>query len=141
MQKQIKQVWHDYRTWEEVEANMWGSDNVDNSLDKAIEFTSNHKLYGSFMAKVRNEWKISCERALTDPYLNHKAWIGHAAVAYALSIPEDVTRKAWGFLTYEQKYLANKEAEREVNLWKKHYIENRCIHKDMGGQMLLEWNT
>lgn len=133
----LKQVWHDVRDWEEVAHNMWG-DSTDrkSDLDKAITFTSDHKLYGSYMAKVCEQWPVSCENALTDPNLNQKAWLGHAAVALALNIPEDITRQAWGFLTDEQKHLANKEAERNIDLWKSRYIESRGVRESMGKQML-----
>jgi hypothetical protein len=137
MQNQIKQVWHDVREWEEVAHNMWGeAENQSYALEVAIGFTSDHELYGSYMRRVASEWPISCENALTDPHLNHKAWIGHAAVALAHGIPEDITRKAWGFLTDEQKLLANKEAERAVASWKQSYIANRGLGSIMGGEML-----
>jgi len=142
MQKQVKQVWHDVRHWEEVAHNMWGEVTDGRlALETAIAFTSDHKLYGSFMARVANEWPVSCENALTDPHLNHKAWIGHAAVALAHNIPEDITRKAWGFLTDEQKYLANKKAEREVAAWKMRYVQNHGLCESVGNEVLFLWDT
>lgn len=133
----LKQVWRKVSEWEEVSHNMWGESlDPKGDLEKAIAFTGDYKLYGSYMKRVCEEWPVSCENALTDPHLNQKAWLGHAAVAMALGIPEDITRKAWGFLTDEQKYLANKEAEREVTLWKERYIKSQCVHRTMGGQML-----
>ena len=133
MQNQIKQVWHDVREWEEVAHNMWGeAENPSYALEVAIGFTSDHELYGRYMRRVAREWPISCENALTDPHLNHKAWIGHAAVALAHGIPEDITRKAWGYLTDEQKLLANKEAERAVAAWKESYLSNRGMGGIMG---------
>jgi len=137
MQKQIKQVWHDVRHWEEVAHNMWGeATDKKTDLETAIAFTADHKLYGSYMARVAREWPVSCENALTDPYLNQKAWIGHAAVALAHNIPEDITRQAWGYLTDEQKHLANKEAEREVAAWKERYFADKGLHGLMADQML-----
>jgi len=128
MPKQISQAWHDVRNWEEVAHNMWGeSSDAKTDLERAIAFTSDHKLYGSFMRRVCNEWPISCENALTDPLLNQKAWLGHAAVSLAHGIPEDITRKAWGYLTDEQKHLANKEAEREIKLWKERYVKSGSL--------------
>lgn len=137
MQKQVKQVWHDVRNWEEVAHNMWG-EVVDKkaALEAAIALTSDHRKYGYYMKRVAREWPVSCENALTDPYLNQKAWIGHAAVALALNIPEDITRQAWSYLSDEQKYLANQEAERTIAAWKMRYVEDHGIHKLMAGQML-----
>ena len=137
MQNQIKQVWRDVREWEEVAHNMWGEiENKKQAINVAIGFTSDHKLYGYYMKRVAREWPVSCQNALTDPHMNHKAWIGHAAVALAHNIPEDITRIAWGFLTDEQKYLANKEAEREVAAWRKCYFEDNRLHSLMAGEML-----
>jgi hypothetical protein len=137
MQRQIDQVWRDVRNWEEIAANMWGeASDRKAAIDAAISFTGDHRLYGYWMERVCNEWPISCENALTDPHINQKAWLGHAAVAMALNIPEDITRHAWGFLTDEQKHLANKEAERNIEIWKERYITSKRLCKPMGGQML-----
>lgn len=116
---------------------MWGSVNdVKSMVGKAIEFTGDHKLYGSYMRRVIREWPISCENALTDYNMNRKAWIGHAACAMALSCPEHITRKAWKELTSEQQYLANQEASSAIRAWEDDYIQNRKLHKDMGEPLL-----
>lgn len=123
--------------WEEVKFNMWGK--VDDNrlyLDKAIEFTGDHKLYGSFMMKVVNDWPYSCENALTDYHMNRRAWIGHAACALAIGCPENITRQAWKDLSYEQQYLANKEASRAIRAWENMYIESGKLRESMGGTLL-----
>lgn len=108
-------------------------------LEDAIRFTSNHALYGQYMMRVVLEWKYSCENALTDNYLSHKAWVGHAAAAMAIGVPESVTREAWGHLTHEQQLLANKEAERAIQTWKYNRIKDRELRGDMGKEMLPGW--
>lgn len=118
---------------------MWGeifSGTEKEWLEIATNFTSNHELYGSWMDIIINEWPVSCENALTDRYINKKAWIGHAAAARALFIPEHITRKAWKNLTDEQKYLANKRAERAIRAWENMYIESKKLCEDMGGTLL-----
>ncbi len=133
----LDRVWRDCREWEEVANNMWGeATNPKEAIDQAISFTSDHKEYGRYMMRVVNEWPISCENALTDNSLNQKAWVGHAAVALALNIPEDITRKAWGYLTDEQRLLANKEAERAISVWKQRYAEDKGIRGDVGRTLL-----
>lgn len=135
--KKFKRIWHPYQDWEEVRFNMWGSvDNRPLMLKKAIDFTGDHKLYGLFMIRVINEWPISCENALTDYYMNRKAWIGHAACALALGCPEDITRQAWKELSYEQQYMANKEASRAISSWENMHFESIKLHKNMGGSLL-----
>lgn len=125
----IKQVFHPYWDWEEVDHNMWGSvSNKKSMLNKAIKFTGDHKKYGRFMQRVAAEWPVSCENALTDPHINKRAWIGHAAAALALGCPEDITREAWSYLTDEQKLLANKEADRAIQSWEHNYIKDKELH-------------
>lgn len=133
----FKRVYHPYSEWEEVKYNMWGTvSDRDSKLLEAIEFTGNHILYGSYMRKVVEEWPISCENALTDYFLNRKAWLGHAACALAIQCPEDIIRLAWGKLTDEQQLLANKEAERAIQTWEYNYIKGKELYKDMGEPML-----
>ena len=128
--------------WEEIQTNMWGS--VDNKklwLKKATKFTGDHCLYGRFMIRVVNEWPISCENALTDGFINRRAWIGHAACALAINCPESITREAWGQLTNEQQFLANKKADDAIRLWEYNYSKSKGLHTDMGGKMLSMWDT
>lgn len=135
--RKFNRVWHPYNKWEEASHNMWGVV-VDRkkAIIMAIDFTGNYKLYGFYMTRVINEWPVSCENALTDYYMNRKAWVGHAAVALALNLPEDITRQAWKELNYEQQYLANKEAIRAISSWENMYIESAELRKSMGGSLL-----
>ena len=121
---------------------MWG-DVEDRAawIIRAVEFTGDHKLYGSFMRRVVCEWPVSCENALTDYRINRKAWIGHAACALAIRCPEDVVREAWGTLSDEQRLLANGEAERSIAIWEIDYRASRAIYSDVGSAMLFGWDT
>jgi len=133
----MKRVYHPYWDWEEIQHNMWGSvGNRKAWLERAIAFTSDHKKYGRFMMRVVDEWPISCENALTDKSINRKAWVGHAAVSLAMECPEDITREAWGHLTDEQQFLANKKASRAIQAWEYNYLKDRELHSDMGVPML-----
>lgn len=135
--RKFKRVYHPYYNWEEIKYNMWGEvKDKKKFLKMAIDFTSNHKLYGSFMNRVIKEWPTSCENALTDYSINRKAWIGHAASALAIQCPEDIVRLAWRELTDEQKYLANEEARKVITIWENDYFESKLIHKNMGNQVL-----
>jgi hypothetical protein len=135
--KKFKRVYHPYWEWEEVPHNMWGTvENKKEWVQRAIEFTGNHNLYGSYMMRVIQEWPISCENALTDSSLNRRAWVGHAAVALALQCPEDIVREAWKHLSYEQQLLANKEADGAIAAWEQSYIKDKGLQPAMGGSML-----
>jgi len=135
--EKIKRIYHPYYMWEEVAHNMW-SDVSDRKvyLDWAIGFTGNHFLYGQFMIAVANNWKYSCENALTDLLLNRKAWIGHAACALANNCPEDIVREAWKELTNEQRLLANREAERAILHWEASHLQSQRIHTSLGTTVL-----
>lgn len=112
------EIWHPWWLWEEVPSNMWG--NVSKRaewLQKAIDFTADHELYGSWMLKVADAWPKSCEHNLTKPG-DKRAWIGHAAVAMAIQCPEDIVRQAWGYLTQEQQDKANDKAQQAIDYWR-----------------------
>jgi hypothetical protein len=134
----FNRVYHPVHAWEEAAHGMW-SDVVDRPdwISKAILFTGDAALYGSYMMRVIAEWPISCENALTDSALNQRAWVGHAACALAIGCPEDITREAWGKLTDEQRFLANKEADRAIRTWRHAYAKDKGIHENMGGSLLL----
>jgi len=133
----IDRIYHPYWLWEEVDHNMWGSvTDKKKFLKMAIEFTGDHKKYGRFMARVVSEWKYSCENALTDQYINRKAWVGHAACALAMGCPESITREAWSHLTDEQQLLANKEAERAIQAWEYNAYKNKVVCDGVGEALL-----
>ena len=114
------ELWHPWWAWEEVEHNMWGFvDNRNEWLEKAIKFTGDHDLYGTYMRKVAEQWRYSCEHNLTKISTNRKAWIGHAAVALAIQCPEDIVREAWGHLTKEQQDAANLQAQNAIEYWER----------------------
>lgn len=139
MNKPLSRIWVRCELWEEIPANMWG-EVVDSRLafETALAFTSDYRLYGSFMRRVITEWPYSCINALTDNSLNQKAWLGHAAVALAHNIPEDITRKAWGFLTNEQRALANQEAASAIQQWKQNnQPKSSGLPEDMATEVLL----
>lgn len=133
----FERIYHHYLEWEEIDFNMWGSvEDRKSFLKKAIDFTGDHKLYGRFMMRVINEWKVSCENALTDYSINRRAWVGHAACALALGCPEDITREAWGYLTGEQQLLANKKADEAIKAWEVNHFENGGVCVDVGESLL-----
>jgi hypothetical protein len=93
-------------------------------LERAIAFTGDAKLYGSYMQRVIAEWPLSCEQNLTDPSINRKAWIGHAAACLAIESPEYITRMAWAYLSNEQQRDANKQADDAICLWEAIHANN-----------------
>lgn len=104
---------------------MWGKvENRDEFLKRAIEFTGDYKMYGSYMMSVAKNWKYSCEHNLSNTNSNRQAYIGHAACALAFYCPEDIVREAWHNLTDEQRDSANNEADRAIKYWEENYAKN-----------------
>lgn len=107
---------------------MWRKETKENEetfLKKAVDFTGNHKLYGSWMMKVVKEWPMACEHNLSDTGLNRRAWVGHAAVCLAFRCPEYITRAAWRKLTKEQQDKANAQADKAIKQWEQNYLLNK----------------
>lgn len=114
----LSRIYHPHWAWEEVSFNMWG-DVLDRKffLNAAIVFTGDHSIYGKYMMKVVREWEKSCEHNLSNKSQNRRAWIGHAACAYAFRCPEDIVREAWSFLSEDQQNAANREADKAIGYW------------------------
>jgi hypothetical protein len=131
----LPRVWHPVFDWEEMATPMWESGG-DSDIDQIVEFTGDHVAYGKAMARVINEWPISCENSLTNYNINRKAWLGHAACALQIGGPQSLTRKAWALLNDTQRTLANREAARHIGIWERRYIEDRGLFKDMAEPLL-----
>jgi hypothetical protein len=125
--------YHHYEKWEEHYAGMWRKINGsvrEDFIQRAIEFTGNAKLYGSFMLRVIEEWPISCSQNLSATNINRQAWIGHAACCLAIGCPEELTRVAWHSLTQKQQDDANAQADNAIKLW-----EAKNAKKEARGQL------
>lgn len=116
----MKRKYHNYKEWEEYKYGMWRKAAAAEEikyLKKAIEFMGDHVLYGTYMQHVITQWPISCEQNLSNPDINHMAWIGHAACCIAFNCPEYIVRMAWHHLTKQQQDLANEQAEIAFANW------------------------
>ncbi len=116
----IRKLWHHYLKWEDYQNGMYrtlSGEEKKEFLNKAVEFTGNAELYGSWMLKVIEAWPVSCEQNLSDVGMNRRAWVGHAAVCLAIGCPEDITREAWGSLTKQQQDEANAKADYAIVQW------------------------
>ena len=120
----MNQIWHRYETWEDWKAGMWRKVTPAEErelLSVAVEFTGNHLLYGRAMIRAVREWPIAAEHNLTDPHTNQRAWVGHAGAAIERNLPEYIVRQAWGMLTERQQNLANAQAEKAIQFWRRNY--------------------
>jgi len=97
-------------------------DKVDKSKENDLihlgkKVLSNADLFKYAIEGVFQNWKISCLHNLTNPNINKKAWLGHAACSYQYSVPEYLTRISWGELSEIEKQEANLIAENKINIW------------------------
>lgn len=121
--KSISRVYIPYYAWEETYTSMWRSaEDRKKSLSVAVKFTGDHKKYGKWMFEVVKRWPVSCVHNLSCRGSNRQAWIGHAACALALDLPEDIVRQAWSLLSEDQQNKANKQADNAIELWEQKYI-------------------
>lgn len=127
----MRRIYHPYWDWEDWRAGMWrvvSGKERKQLFEKAIAFTGNAELYGSYMRRVIVEWPKACEHNLTERSMNRLAWVGHAATCLAIGAPEDVTREAWAFLTHQQRTDADAQALDSVSQWERmHEGKNRQL--------------
>ncbi len=139
------QVYIPYWDWEDWKNGMWRkleAKEENEMLQKAIEFTSNHILYGEAMKRVVLEWPNTMLNSLTNKSINRRAFVGHCACSLDFDCPEYITRMAWKELTDSQRELADSVAQNTIDNWVLNYERKiRGIHKGMGKQMLFKWDS
>lgn len=114
----IKQVWHNYNEWECYKAGMWRKENSNYeavNLPDIVSFTGDHIKYGEAMMDVVRSWYTTCSHHLTNPVINKKAFIGHAACCFKFGWPEYLVRSAWNQLSKDQQKLANEKAQTAID--------------------------
>ena len=62
----MKPIYHHYKKWEDYKFGLYNTSNVD--VESIKMFFKNRKLTQSYMEKVLNEWKFSCEQKLTNSH-------------------------------------------------------------------------
>lgn len=146
--KQMNRVYVPYWEWEDWLNGMWRKLTKEKEIEylrKCINFTGNHILYGKAMRKVVIDWPNTMLNNITNTSMNKRAFLGHCACCYEFNCPEYITRLAWKYLTEEQRINADNEAQETIDWWIENRMnyekENKGIRKDMGRQMLLQWNS
>lgn len=117
----IKQVWIPYTEWEDWLNGMWRKveqSERDELLNGAIEFTGDYRRYGEAMHEVIFAWPRTMLNNLTNSSINQKAFVGHCAACFKISMPEIITREAWKHLSEIQRLEANREAQQAIDSWK-----------------------
>lgn len=118
----IQRFYH-YTMWEDFKNRMYDEvkDGRADRIKKAIKLLTDTKTLYAQMTRVTNEWKYATEQNLTNASINHQAFLGQTACNIWQGIKEDETREAWGHLTCEQRYRANKVADQVYKEWRQRY--------------------
>lgn len=123
----MKQVWHHYTKWEDFQNGMYNEvkQGRKQRVLQAAQILSDTELLYVYMKRVTQEWKYATEQNLTNMSINHQAFLGQAACNIGAGIKEDETREAWGLLTNEQRYAANKVADKVDLEWRNEYLKDK----------------
>jgi len=95
--------------WECRPANFWGRD-LKQGDKKALEIMQDAEKWSGYMNNAVNDWFYSPRHHLTNP-TNKIAWIGQAAMAYAIECSSKQTKRLWWSLTDDQRNKANSKAQ------------------------------
>jgi hypothetical protein len=103
-------VYHTWEKWECFRAGFYAERPADMTQEegeeKYREFLADPARFESALAVLTQQWTHSCEHYLTNDRMNRIAWLGQAAVAYAMRIPS-CCRGGYHRLTDEQKAAAD----------------------------------
>lgn len=129
-------VHHPYTALEEYHPNggMWS---IPAAVDRAqhVANTSalmaNPQAFIDAMRQALTDWPNSVENALTNPALNHRAWMGHAGCYLATGSPEETTRLGWHELDDAEQYAANAAADSVIAEWRKAHAGSMTGHRQM----------
>lgn len=115
----MKQIFHHYTLWEDYQNGMYEEQKEGRAerVQQAVFLLTHADLLYTMMANVTRLWKHATEQNLTNPNVNHQAFLGQAACNLYAGIKEDETREAWGLLTETQRHEANKVADRVFSEW------------------------
>jgi hypothetical protein len=109
--------------WEDFKNGMYDEikDGRQERVKEAAALLSDTDMLYEQMTRVTHEWKYATEQNLTNASINHQAFLGQTACNIWRGIKEDETREAWGILTCEQRYKANRVADRVYKEWCQRY--------------------
>lgn len=119
----MKQKFYHYTMWEDFQNGMYNEvkEGREKRISEAVELLTNLDLLYQQMARVPAEWKYATEQNFTNNSINHQAFLGQTACNIYGGIKEDETREAWGRLTNEQRYAANRIADKVYDEWLSKY--------------------
>jgi hypothetical protein len=116
-----KRIYHRHEGWEDFKAGMYRLPSKNDSIHQvssARMMLSQVSLFFTLATKMVEEWKTCAEANLTNPSLNHQAWIGHASACYFCGASESQAIEAWHQLDYAEQLAANRIADEVIANWR-----------------------
>lgn len=115
----MNRIWHHFEKWEDFQAGFFRTSDPDaDTLQSAcLSLLRDPERLKEKMTQVIDEWTFSCEANLTNPSMNHQAWLGQAACCISEGTPSFLTKRSWRLLTEEEQDIANHVADRVLEEW------------------------
>lgn len=119
----MKRIHHRWEKWECVPAGMYASIpparmTADEACAAYAAFLQDISRFRVALARVLDEWPISCEQFLSNEGINRIAWLGQASMCIATGVP-NAYRGGFKLLTQRQQQQANAAAAEFLSKWEK----------------------
>jgi hypothetical protein len=131
----MKRIYHTWDKWECYPAGFYENHPPKGMTNEQCEeayrdFLIDLDRFGAALACVITEWTNSCEHYLTNDRMNRIAWLGQAALSYALGIPSRF-RGGYNLLNDDQKQAADDKALEYLNKWRFLYGYGPLTHDEV----------
>lgn len=123
----MEQIYHHYTKWEDWKHGMYSTSISCNEvyIARSLRLLTNTSDFAIACNQVVRLWPISTQHNLTNLECNRNAWLGQAACCFVHSVPEQLTRIAWGRMSAAQRLDANKIATFCIKKWENEHIKQK----------------
>lgn len=117
----MQRIWHPFTAWECYPAGLFSTAlpagmSPDEALDAYAAFLRDTPRFEAALARVIDEWPISCEHFLSNEEMNRIAFLGQASMCIETGIPARF-RAGFKRLSETEQTTANATALKYLNRW------------------------